>query len=336
MSEEFLKIIDFLKNEDISRIGIFTHLNADPDSVSSAIGLQDIIQQYIPKSTILLFASSLSLLSKKILPKSKNDGFKNKLPEDLEAIFLCDTNNLSQLGDFNLDEYINKKTPIFIIDHHSSHDFSKQVKATIINDSTSTAEIIAQIYKDLKLSISTEISTLLLAGILFDTRRFRYLSPRTLIITQFLINEGGKYEEAGNLLQSTLSISEKVARLKGASRIQIHKEESNIYTISHISSFESSVARALIDLGASCSIVVATTPDEEHRISLRCTKNFAEEKQINLGDVANQVATKLGGSGGGHETAAGLNISKTDIIPKETKEKMKYLLKLFIGEIEAQ
>ena len=336
MSQEFLKIIGFLKNEDISRIGIFTHLNADPDSVSSAIGLQEIIQQYIPKSTIHLFASSLSLLSKKILPPNKKDSFKNQLPNDLEAIFLCDTNNLSQLGDFNLEEYISKKTPIFIIDHHSSHDFSNQAKATIINDSTSTAEIIAQIYKNLKLKIPTEISTLLLAGILFDTRRFRYLSPRTLLVTQFLINEGGKYEEAGNLLQSSLTFSEKVARLKGASRIVVHKKDSNIYTVSYISSYESSVARALIDLGATCSIVVATTPDNEHRISLRCTKKFAEQKKINLGNVANQIANKLGGSGGGHETAAGFNITKTEIIPKGTEEKMKYFLELLIGEIEVQ
>ena len=336
MSEEFLEIIEFLKNDKIARIGIFTHHNADPDSVSSAIGLRDLIQQHIPESTILLLASSLSMLSKKILHSEKKNIFKNQLPNNLEAIFLCDTNNLSQIGDFSLDDYLAKEIPIFIVDHHSFHDFSKQAKGTIINDSTSTAEIIAQIYKDLKLKISLNISTLLLAGILFDTRRFRYLSPRTLLITQFLINIGGKYEEAGNLLQTTLTISEKIARLKGASRTIVHKEESDIYAVSYISSFESSVARALIDLGASCSIVIAAASNEEHRISLRCTKGFAQENKTNLGDVANQIATKLGGSGGGHETAAGLNITRTEIIPKKTEEKMEYLLELLIEEIKKQ
>ncbi len=334
MSKEFLKITDFLKKENISSIGIFTHHNADPDAVSSAIGLQDLIQQLIPGSIIHLLASSLSKLSKKILPEGKKDIFKSQLPDNLEAIFLCDTNNLTQIGDFALDNYISKEIPIFIIDHHSAHEFSKQAKGTIINDSTSTAEIIAQIYNDLKISISTEIATLLLTGILFDTRRFRYLSPRTLIITQFLIDVGGKYDDAGKLLQTALTISEKIARLKGASRILVHKEEQNIYVISYISSFESSVARSLIDVGASCSLVVASASNGEHRISLRCTKEFAAVNNTHLGNVANQIATKLEGSGGGHETAAGLNITKSEIIPKEPDKKMKYLLELLLKEIK--
>ena len=334
MSKEFLEIIEFIKKEKISSIGIFTHHNADPDSISSAIGLKGLIQYYLPDLTILLFASSISMLSKKLILQEKENIFRNQLTNNLEAIFLCDTNNLSQLGEFSLDNYIAKETPVFIIDHHSAHDFSKQAKGTIINDSTSTAEIIAQIYNDLDLKISSDISTLLIAGILFDTRRFRYLSPRTLLITQFLINSGGKYEEASNLLQTTPTISEKIARLKGATRTIVHKDQSDIYAVSYISSFESSVARALIDLGASCSIVIASASDKEHRISLRCTKGFAQGNKVNLGEIANQIAIKLEGSGGGHETAAGLNITKTEIIPKETEKRMKYFLELLIEEVK--
>ncbi len=334
MSKEILEILEFLQEEKISHVGIFTHQNADPDSISSAIGLKNLLLHFIPKLSIVLIADSLSKLSKKVLSHKDEEIFLENIPANLEAIFLCDTNNPSQLGNISLEQYIIQKTPIFIIDHHSFHEFSKKAKQTIIHDATSTAEIITQLHDELEIELSPEISTLLIAGILFDTRRFRYLSPNTLRITQSLIKRGGDYEKALKMLQTDLSISERVARLKGAARSIVHKEGANVYVVSYVNSFEASVARALIDVGASFSAVIAAPTCEEHRVSFRCTKEYSKSNDVNLGELANRLANKMNGSGGGHETAAGMNIVKSDIFPTDIEEKMKYLLDLLLEEIK--
>ena len=62
-----MKIISILKDEKCRKIGIFTHQNADPDSIASAIGLKYLLKQIDSSFNIELYASSISIVSKKIL-----------------------------------------------------------------------------------------------------------------------------------------------------------------------------------------------------------------------------------------------------------------------------
>lgn len=328
-----MKILSILKKEKCKTIGIFTHQNADPDSIASAIGLKYILEFIDSSYNINLYASSMSIVSKKLLTVYKTK-FKNKLTEELDAIFLCDTNNPLQVGDIDLIPLLEKKTPIFIIDHHSHHDFSYQAAHSIILPISSTAEIITSIFMERKIQIPEELATILIAGIVFDSRRFIYLSPATFLRVQFLLDNRGDYNKVLSLLHTPLSESERIARLKGAMRTKLHRDESYIYALSYVSTFESSVARALVDLGSSCSIVIAKPSKGEYRISMRGTKEFTKHYKINLGDIANKIGTKIGGSGGGHETAAGINVPETHRFPSNKEECMNYVLKLVLDEIK--
>ncbi len=326
-----MKILAILKKEKCKRIGIFTHQNADPDSIASAIGLNYLLKNMDSSYNINLYASSMSVVSKKLLMVHKSK-FKNTLKEELDAIFLCDTNNPLQIGDIDINPLLEKKIPIFIIDHHSHHDFSLQAAQSIILQISSTAEIITSIFMEKNIQIPKDIATILIAGIVFDSRRFIYLSPSTFTRVQFLIDKGGDYNKVLSLLHTPLSESEKIARLKGAMRTKLHREGSNVFALSYVSTFESSVARALIDLGGSCSIVIAEPSKGEFRISMRCRKEFARHYRINLGDIANKIGSKIGGSGGGHETAAGINVPKSYDLPSNKEECMDHILKLFLDE----
>ena len=51
MSEEFMKIIENLRQNKLTKISIFAHLNADPDSVASAIGLKHLLSEFIPNAS---------------------------------------------------------------------------------------------------------------------------------------------------------------------------------------------------------------------------------------------------------------------------------------------
>ena len=146
MHEEFMKIINILKEEEISTVGVFAHQNADPDSIACAIGLKELLLHFKPTLTVNLFAYTISNLSKNMLA-IKNELFHARLlSKPMEAIFLCDTNNLLQIGNFDLEEDIVEKIPLFIIDHHSYHEFSEKARLSIIEQLSSSAEIIANIF----------------------------------------------------------------------------------------------------------------------------------------------------------------------------------------------
>lgn len=334
--EEFLEIINFLKTNKCKRIGIFTHHNADPDAIASAIGLKFLLNEIMQKVEVSLFASSVSSLSTGIL-ENLDEKFNQELNNhDFEAIFLCDTNNMIQLGSIDIQPLIAKKTPIFIIDHHSDHEFIKKSRKTIIKSITSTSEIISLIFQDLKLKPSKELATLLISGIVFDTRRFIYFSDMTFLTIQFLINSGGDYNKALLSLKSKISLSERIARLKGAQRLLIHRDEEFVIVVTQVNSFESSVARALIELGSELVAVLAKASKLEYRISLRCTKRYAQDKEINLGTVANYIAVKIGGTGGGHQTAAGINFTNIDFFPKEMEECLQFILNILLDAVNSQ
>jgi len=334
MSQEFLKIVDMLNKEETKIIGIFTHQNADPDAVSSAIGLKHLLLKYVPSSTIYLFSHTMSTLSKKLLELTE-ESFLNSLDDiDLDAIFLCDTNNLNQIGGFSLSKFFEKQCLSFVIDHHSHHEFTDQVNYSIIKQLSSTAEILSQIYIELKIQPPKEIASLFLIGMIFDSRRFRYISSSTFSTVEFLIESGGDYEQALSSLQSQMTVSERMARLKGAKRSLLHKEGEDIYAISYISSFESSVARSLIGTGTDFAAVIASNQDDELRISLRSSVQFAKRNNVNLGELANNIANKFLGSGGGHLTAAGMNIKPDEKIPKNKEKLLEFILKLILSEIK--
>ncbi len=334
MSQEFLKMVDLLNQENTKYIGIFTHQNADPDSVSSAIGLKYLLEKYVPSSTIYLFSHTMSTLSKKLLEFTK-DRFLDTIENiDLDAIFLCDTNNLEQIGGFSLSKFFEKKGLSFVIDHHSHHDFTDQVNYSIIKKLSSTAEILSQIYLELKIKPPADIATLLLIGMIFDSRRFQYISSSTFSTVELLIQNGGNYEKALSTLQSQMTVSERMARLKGTKRALHYKDGENIYTISYISSFESSVARSLIGVGTDFAAIVALNQEDEIRISLRSSVQFAKKNNVNLGEIANNIANKFHGSGGGHLTAAGMNIKTVESFPKDKEKLLEYILDLILSEIK--
>jgi nanoRNase/pAp phosphatase (c-di-AMP/oligoRNAs hydrolase) len=315
-------------------VGIFAHQNADPDAISSAVGLKYILKQYFPKVRFTLFAQSINIISKKLLLTGNEVFQSDTVPNDLDIIFICDANNIQQLGNISLNDFISQKKPIIIIDHHEKIEQAEEITHSIINTETSTAEMIGKIYEELEIALEPKIATLLLTGILFDTRRFIYRTASTFNTVQFLINSGGNYDEALSILQKEPSKSEKIARLKGATRTLIHKEGTDIYALTYVSSYESSVARALVGLGASIAVVLAVPSDKEYRISMRCTKTFAERNKISLGTLANVISANFEGSGGGHQTAAGINFHEPKEFPKKKEEIVQMLLKMLLKEIK--
>jgi nanoRNase/pAp phosphatase (c-di-AMP/oligoRNAs hydrolase) len=104
-----------------------------------------------------------------------------------------------------------------------------------------------------------------------------------------------------------MDYSERTARMKACRRAKIVKISDWMIALSHVSAFQASAARALVDLGAHAA-AVAGKRDDSVEISFRCTREFNKETGIHLGkDIAKPLGEQLQGMGGGHAAAAGAN-----------------------------
>jgi nanoRNase/pAp phosphatase (c-di-AMP/oligoRNAs hydrolase) len=201
------------------------------------------------------------------------------------------------------------KAPIIVIDHHASHPETESLARICITDekSSSTCEIIYNFYRETGIKPGETEAKALFLGITFDTRHFVLASSTTLKNIAELIDAGVNAQETLAMLSLPMDFSERVARLKASRRTKLFKINEWIIALSHVSAYEASAARALIELGAHVA-AVAGTKNGKIEISLRSTIEFNKQTNIHLGkDIAKPLGERLHGMGGGHATAAGVN-----------------------------
>jgi nanoRNase/pAp phosphatase (c-di-AMP/oligoRNAs hydrolase) len=221
---------------------------------------------------------------------------------------LLDTNTIQQLD--NLAEKVKTgKAPIIVIDHHAAHPETLQLATLCITneEASSTCEIVYNFYRQASTKPGSEEAKALFLGIAFDTRHFVLANSSTLKNIAELIDLGVTAQETLPLLSLPMDFSERVARLKASRRVKLFKINEWIIALSHVSAYQASAARALIDLGADVA-AVAGQKNESIEVSLRGSHEFHKHTGIHLGkDIANPLGEYVHGMGGGHATAAGAN-----------------------------
>lgn len=297
----FLKSLRKLKMKNLL---ISSHQNADPDAVASAYALTFLLRKFHPKAEAELFFGEYSSKSVKLIH------FMDIKPlecfKSASAIFLVDIGSFIQAPEEVKEYILEENPPIFIIDHHIPLDgFPVKPKAQlIIEEASSTSEIIYLLYKASGTTISSKVSLALLSGILYDSGHLVYASNKTIKVVKALLDSNADFNDAQKLIQIPIDLSEKIARLKAAQRMKIYRLNNWIVAISHVGAFEASSARAMLTLGADIAIVVKDKNGGVN-ISSRATENFVKETKISLAEFMAKVGEKIGGAGGGHATAAG-------------------------------
>jgi len=287
---------------------IAVHRNADPDAVGAALGVAE-IAEHLGVRARLIAPEGLEKAAKELL---KALGTENPFspPEEArgcEAWVIVDTASISQLGQI-ADAVLGKK--YIVIDHHARNSLFKG-EGMVNPEAGSSSEIVAQEMEAMGLRPSRTAATMMLAGIIYDTRFFRLAKPSSFKAAAYLLESGADYK----LIQATLArgrnsvpYAEKVARLKGVSRTGVYRAGDLLIAVTCIGAYEGSVLNALIDLGADIAIGISRRKDRT-RVTIRSSKK-AEEV---LGgapsaDIASHIAAALGGSGGGHAGAAGAEV----------------------------
>lgn len=303
---EITKIIDTL---EAKLVVLLCHHNADPDAICSAYAFQSLLKQLMPKIEVEIGAAyGISRLSKHLLQYVPIDVRDQPRIEKADAIVLLDTNTIQQLD--NLAEKVKTaKSPIIVIDHHATHPETEQLATLCVTneDASSTCEIVYNFYKQANIKPNQTEAKALFLGIAFDTRHFILANSSTLKNIAELIDSGLNVQETLPLLSLPMDLSERVARLKASRRVKLFKMNEWIIALSHVSAYQASAARALIDLGADVA-AVAGQKNEKLEVSLRGTREFHKQTGIHLGkDIAKPLGEYVHGMGGGHATAAGAN-----------------------------
>jgi phosphoesterase RecJ-like protein len=305
----FTDIAKILDETHTRFVLLLCHHNADPDAVCSAYAFQSLLVKHMPSLTVEIgTGQGISRLSKHILKRIPISVNLQPDVEKADVIVLLDTNTTQQLG--RLAERVGKTAaPVIVIDHHVAHPQTEKIaKLCITNEeASSTCEMVYNFYKQLNLKPGLNEAKALFLGITFDTRHFVLAKASTFKTISELSDIGVNPQEELSSLALPMDFSERVARIKACRRAKLIKVENWIIALSHVSAYQASAARALIDLGAHMS-GVAGQKNDKIEISLRCTRDFNQVTGIHLGrDIAKPLGEYLNGMGGGHATAAGIN-----------------------------
>jgi phosphoesterase RecJ-like protein len=286
------------------------HQNSDPDAVCSAYAFITLAKKINPKLH-LSFTSpdGVSRLSKQILRAIPLEVEDNPQVDSVDLIVTVDTNTLQQLG-WLKETVLDSSKPVVMIDHHAPHPDNTATAALILCDerSTSTCEMILEMYKKMRVKLNANVSQALLIGVLVETGHLSIGTRRTFKNAYALVSAGADPEEAIATTRPTMDDSERFARIKAAQRVRMERVGKWLVASSEVGSYHASAARGLIALGAHLAIV-AGKRNGDLTISLRSTREFVAETGMHLGsDLATPLGARMGGMGGGHATAAGANV----------------------------
>lgn len=312
-----------------NKILIFTHQNADPDAICSAYAMQYLLKKFQKKVRIdIVTLEGVNKISKKVVELIPIKTTNIPVLKEVDFIIIIDTNNLQLLGKWG-EVLKGTKIPIVIIDHHVTHPKMKRVASYSICDdnASSTCEIVFEIFNKMRIKYDKKVARALLIGIVCDTRHFILASSKTLVNVSELIKNGAKIEEAMRILQTPMSQSEIIARLKAIQRLDFKKIGDWLIANTKIGSYQASTARIVTYVGAHVAIVGGTRK-QDVKISLRSTKDFFENTGIHLGrDIAIPIGELLEGVGGGHAMAAGINgTGEVDDVIKKCMDRLKSMI----------
>lgn len=287
---------------------ILCHQNADPDAVCSAYALYSLLRKIKKKMRIEIAAPSLSRISKRVLTHFPERFATKPHLEESDLIFAVDTNTIEQLGEWK-DSVALRRSNLIVIDHHAPHPRTSETALMVVCDemATSTCEIIYEIYQSFGVKPSRPDAVAMILGIYYDSRHLLLAKSKTFHALFELTAYGLDVEKAVSILQVPMQESERIARLKATQRAQIRRVGKWIVAATAVGSYQASVARALIMLGANVA-VVGGEKKGRLRISLRSTSDFFRKTKIHLGrDIAIPVGERFQGMGGGHALAAGIS-----------------------------
>jgi phosphoesterase RecJ-like protein len=196
----------------VNNVMIIPHINPDPDTIGSCLGLKQIFEK-LNKTAYIVCDTKVN---------AKTCGYFDVKPEmDTlfvessgfipDYIFCVDAAAVSQIGrygEYYSDDASKNKIDV-VIDHHYTNSFYG--KATYLDDKASAAgEIIFELAKELNIEIDQYFAKNIYCAINCDSGSFRYSSTtaKTMMIAAELIATGFDFAKLNRLIYQNKSLTQ--------------------------------------------------------------------------------------------------------------------------------
>ncbi|MBI4344882.1 MAG: DHH family phosphoesterase, partial [Euryarchaeota archaeon] len=281
------------------RIIILLHANADLDAVCSGIALAEAIRSINPALDPSLGApGGISKAARRAMDHFGATAEASPVL-DADLIILVDTVNLAQLGPA-AEKVRQSGARKAVIDHHAPQGETKAMADFYLVDegAASSVEVVYRFIESTGVEVTPGAATAMVLGILAETGRLRLATPGTIKALASLLDRGADYPRALELLEEEEDRSRKLAHLKAAQRMELHRLGAWLVATAEVGSFTASAAGALVHLGADCAFV-ASGKGGKVQVSARASAQFLRATGVSLAEVMERVGGVLGG-GGGH------------------------------------
>jgi len=317
---EFLKFVKTAK-----RILISSTLTSDGDSIGSQIGVYNLIKELRKEDPPYVHIVNHSPVPKRYAFLSDTDQIMT-MPQWSESVdradydlgIVCD-GGVERTG--SVAELFKAIPSLVLIDHHivgSELSYSAKILDTT---SSSTCEIVYQIFEYAGLNVSPEVAEHLYLGIVFDTGFFKHsiTTPKTHHVAANLISTGIDFSRLCDqaLLERTWSgqlllqkMMANMESLMGGRLICSHWTLTELQESDQVDGDQEGMINQLY-FTEGCEVVAlfVELPNNKTKISFRSKGDF------NVADFARQLTP----DGGGHKKAAGCTLGEA---LHEAKEKV--------------
>lgn len=173
--------------ENASTVLIGTHLNPDGDALGSALAVSLYLDELGIENEVVCHHPTPANLQ--YLPAAKRIRQEPKEPKHDLGIIL-DLDSTERLG--STAPYFERCARLIVVDHHVPHEAPGDLRI-IDTGAAATALILTRLFLELGATITPDMATCLLTGIVTDTGsfRFRNTSPESLHLSAQLIEKGG-------------------------------------------------------------------------------------------------------------------------------------------------
>jgi phosphoesterase RecJ-like protein len=304
---EIPKIKYFLKEH--KRFLISAHASPEGDSLGAQLAFSFVLKSMGKFCEIInsdRYPKEYAFLPgvEKIRTRPKNKKY--------DAVIVLDCSDLSRVG--KALNFLDKRLPILNIDHHICNDYFGSINVVDIGAS-STCEILYLLFKKLNIKINRNIAICLYTGIVTDTGSFRYTNTkaRTHLVAYQLLNWGIDAPQIFRNIYENLTFAD--SKLINHILLNVKTDSTGRIAWANVTKDMLKKYKPQIDLSDNVLNFIRSLKGVDVSLIFREINNEEKDIRVNLrsnGKVdVNRIAQHFGG--GGHKTASGITLRKTDI-----------------------
>jgi bifunctional oligoribonuclease and PAP phosphatase NrnA len=306
---ELQAVAQAIRNHD--KFLVVAHENPDGDALGSMLGLTLALRE-LGKDAVMYLAGRAPLPAEyKFLAL---DELRRDVPPDISERVLLAVDCANERRISEERSAVEGAAMVIDIDHH--HDNSRFGEVNlIVDDASSTAEIVRDLVRELDVQLTPGIALPLYVGLVTDTGRFQYTNttPKALELAAELVEAGADVHGVFRHVYETVQFAKLKLLARALERAQLFEGGRLVVSYLLKDDFgavgaEEPYSEGIIDHlrsveGAEMVALIREPPRNEgpaRRVSLRSSHD-----EVDVSAIARQVG------GGGHRQAAGFSSEKS-------------------------